>query len=60
MDFARSTDDRGEVTEDRLSQGTVAQTAYVYLWRTIMNSQDLVLLTALYYDTLGLNQTEMY
>lgn len=60
MDFARSTDDRGEVTEDHLSQGAVTQTAYVCLWRMIMNSQDLVPLTALYYDTLGLNQTEMY
>lgn len=38
MDFARSTDERGEVTEDRLYYGAVTQTAYVCLRRMIMES----------------------
>lgn len=38
MDFARSTDERGEVTEDHLYYGAVTQTAYVCLQRMIMES----------------------
>lgn len=38
MDFARSTDDRGEVT-DHSYQGAETQTTYVCLQRVIMATQ---------------------
>lgn len=60
MDFARSTDERGEVTEDHLYQGAVTQTAYVCLQRMIMESQIRSWFRALDCDTLGLNLTETY
>lgn len=36
MDFARSTDDRGEVTKDHWYQGAETQTAYVCLQTVIV------------------------
>lgn len=59
MDFARSTDDRGEVTEDHLYQGAVTQTAYVFT-ENGRGMLDLVLVRALDHDTLVLNLTEAY
>lgn len=60
MDFARSTDDRGEVTEDHSYQGAQTQTAYVCLQRVIVAILGLVLVRALDHGTLGPNLTEIY
>lgn len=60
MDFARSTDDRGEVTEDHLYSGAATQTSLCVLTENDHGILDLVLVRALDHGSRGLNLTEIY